>query len=338
MPRHPEDGAGSVSKARRRLRRGGVILAILLLALGIALALMRVDDIPIATLRAKYGSPASQYIELAPGTVIHLRDEGPRDGFPVVLLHGSNASLHTWQPWVDRLARRYRVIRFDFPGQGLSGPVPGADYSSAAYVAITEKVVAHLGLQRFALGGNSMGGGVAWRYTGAHPDQVAALILIDSAGQPNAKGSRPPIGFRIVRMPVLRDLATSITPRSLIESSLHQTASVQSIVTPAMVDRYWELLRYPGNREATLQRFAAYGPQDDSALLKNITAPTVIIWGRDDELIPVSSAAWFNSQLPNSRVTILEHVGHIPMEEAPDRSLAPALPLLEKASAAPGDE
>ena len=289
----------------------------------------RVDDIPVETLRGKYGSADSQYVELAPGTIVHLRDQGPRDGFPIVLLHGSNASLHTWEPWVDRLKGKFRVITFDFPAHGLSGPVPSRDYSSNSYVAITEKVVAHLGLQRFALGGNSMGGGVAWRYTVANPEKVAALILVDAAGQPPTKPNESmPLGFRIARTPILRDIVATVTPRRLLESSFKQSVSVQSIATPAMIDRYWELLRYPGNRQATLDRFGGYKPATKAETLRQILVPTLILWGRDDKVIPVDSAGWFSQQLPNARVTILEDVGHIPMEEAPDRALAPVLALL----------
>jgi pimeloyl-ACP methyl ester carboxylesterase len=304
------------------------LLGILVLLGGLWFA-FRVDDIPVETLRAKYGSADSQYVELAPGTIVHLRDQGPRDGFPIVLLHGSNASLHTWEPWVDRLKDKFRVITFDFPAHGLSGPVPSRDYSNESYVAVTERVVGHLGLQRFALGGNSMGGGVAWRYAAANPNKVAALILIDASGRPPTKPNESmPLGFRIANTPILRDVVASVTPRSLFESSFKQSVSVQSIATPAMIDRYWELLRYPGNRQATLDRFGGYKPAVNAEALRRISAPTLILWGRDDKVIPVESAAWFSQQLPNARVTILEDVGHIPMEEAPDRALAPVLALL----------
>lgn len=315
----------------RWLRRLGFVVTGLAGLLVIAWAIFRTPDIPVAALRGKYGGPTSRYVELTPGQIIHLRDEGPRDGRPVLLLHGSNASLHTWQPWTDRLtAAGYRVIRFDFPGHGLSSPAPSRDYSAAAYVGVTDAVVRRLGLGRVVVAGNSMGGGVAWRYAIAHPDQVAALVLVDASGQPEPQSRDLPIGFRIARSPLLRPLAASITPRSLIEQSLHQSVSVQGIVTPAMVDRYWELLRYPGNREATIDRFSQPpGPRDEAGL-KGIMAPTLILWGREDRLIPVGSAAWFAARLPNARVTILDQIGHIPMEEAPDRSLAPVLALLAR--------
>ncbi len=314
-------------------RRIGITLGVLVAVVGGAFLVFQVPDIPVETLRAKYGGPASRYVEVAPGTVIHMRDEGPRDGFPVVLIHGSNASLHTWEPWVARLSPTYRVISLDLPAHGLSGPVPSRDYSQSSYVGVTEKLVDQLGLTRFAIAGNSMGGGVAWHYAAAHPEKVAALILVDSVGQPEPGKSSPPIGFRIARIPVLRDLLASVLPRSMIEQSLHQSVSVQSIVTPAAVDRYWELLRYPGNRSATMDRFASYQRQDDTALLAKLTMPVQIVWGREDKLIPVGSAQWFASHLPNARVTILDGIGHLPMEEAPDRALAPVLPLLASVAA-----
>ncbi len=319
-----------------RIGRLALIMVGALVALLLVLwAAFRVPDIPVATLRAKYGSPASQYVALAPGTVIHLRDEGVRDGVPVVLLHGSNASVHTWEPWVARLKTRYRVISFDFPGHGLSGPVPSRDYSTAAYVGVTQAVVDHLGLKRFVLAGNSMGGGVAWHYAAIHPERVAALVLVDAAGQPDPGSSSPPLGFRIARTPGLRAIAASITPRWLISQSIPAAFTDKSLVTPAMIDRYWELLRFPGNRAATLDRFAGYHSVDDGALLAKITAPTLILWGRDDQLIPVSSAAWFAQRLPKARVVILDHVGHVPMEEAPDRALAPVTALLDGIAADP---
>lgn len=310
------------------LLRIGLIIIVALFAL--AWALLATPDIPVATLKAKYANAASQFITLSPGTTIHVRDEGPRAGRPLVLVHGSNASLHTWEPWVQRLtARGYRVITLDLPAHGLSGPTPQGQYTSAAYVGIVEQLVDRLGLSRFALGGNSMGGGVAWRYAVRHPDRLSALILVDASGQPQPKGSSPPLGFRLARVPVARDILATVTPRSLIEKSFKQSVSNQAIATPAMVDRYWELLLYPGNRRATVQRFGQYSGDDGAAAkLAGLKVPTLILWGREDRLIPVSVAAWFNRQIPGSRIAILDGIGHIPMEEAPDRSLAPVLDLL----------
>ncbi|WP_439546341.1 alpha/beta fold hydrolase [Sandarakinorhabdus sp.] len=309
-------------------------LAVIAGLLALAWAVFATPDIPAETLKAKYANAASQFIELEPGTTIHMRDEGPRDGFPVVLVHGSNASLHTWEPWAERLtARGYRVITLDLPAHGLTGATREGLYTNAAYVAVVEKLVDRLGLQRFVLGGNSMGGGVSWRYAVAHPDRLAGLILVDASGMPRPKGSKPPIGFNLARIPVIREVMATVTPRALIESSFKQSIANQAIATPAMIDRYWELLLFPGNRRATVQRFGQSGPDDNAAAkLNTLRVPTLIIWGREDRFIPLTVGAWFSKAIPGSRITILDGIGHIPMEEAPDRSLAPVLELLGKAA------
>ncbi len=324
------------AKKRNFWRGLGYGLAVVVGLIAVLWAVFATPDIPVATLKAKYTNDASQFVELSPGTVIHVRDEGPRDGFPIVLVHGSNASLHTWEPWVQRLtAKGYRVVTLDLPAHGLSGPTPQGLYTNAAYVGIVEQLVDRLQLQRFVLGGNSMGGGVSWRYAVAHPDRLAGLILVDASGKPMPKGSSPPLGFRLARVPIARDILATVTPRGLIDTSFKQSVSNQAIATPAMIDRYWELLLYPGNRRATVQRFGQYQGDDGAAAkLKGLTVPTLILWGREDKLIPVEVAEWFNSQIPGSRVTILDNIGHIPMEEAPDRSLAPVLELLSRVSAA----
>lgn len=324
------------AKKRSFWRGLGYGLAVVAGLIAVLWAVFATPDIPVATLKAKYANDASQFVELSPGTVIHVRDEGPRDGFPIVLVHGSNASLHTWEPWVQRLtAKGYRVVTLDLPAHGLSGPTPQGLYTNAAYVGIVEQLVDRLQLQRFVLGGNSMGGGVSWRYAVAHPDRLAGLILVDASGKPMPKGSSPPLGFRLARVPIARDILATVTPRGLIDTSFKQSVSNQAIATPAMIDRYWELLLYPGNRRATVQRFGQYQGDDGAAAkLKGLTVPTLILWGREDKLIPVEVAEWFNSQIPGSRVTILDNIGHIPMEEAPDRSLAPVLELLSRVSAA----
>jgi pimeloyl-ACP methyl ester carboxylesterase len=314
-------------------RRLAILFGGLLALLVVGWVALRVPDTDPAAMKAKYGGAPSQFVEVAPGLTVHLRDQGPRDAPVLVLLHGSNASLHTWEPWVQRLTPAYRVVTFDFPGHGLTGAAPDGDYSTAAYVRDVDAVAAKLGLGHFVLGGNSMGGGVALAYTIAHPDKVDALILVDAAGAPvSAEGRKLPIGFRIARTPVLRDVVEDITPRAVIEQSIHQTVAVQSIVTPAMVDRYWELLRYPGNRAATLWRFRQPFTEADPAAVERITAPTLILWGREDKLIPVASAEWFAAHIKGSQSVILDGVGHVPMEEAPDASMAPVRTLLDQAS------
>ena len=293
-----------------------------LFAIGFAIGYT--PDTDPVEMRAKYGSAPSQFLTLSPGLTVHVRDQGPRDGQAVILIHGSNASLQTWEPWVARLQDEYRVISLDLPGHGLTGINPSGVYDYPSYAAVVDQVMQKLGIPSAIIAGNSMGGGVAWTYALAHPDKVAGLVLVDAAGAPNASSRKAPIGFRIARMPIIKEFARVIMPRAMFESSLKTSISNAAIITPQMVDRYWELNRYPGNREATMLRFAVAQKSRPvtPAQLAEIKAPVLILWGAEDNLIPVSSGQWFHKNLPGSKLIIYPKVGHIPMEEVPDRSAA----------------
>jgi pimeloyl-ACP methyl ester carboxylesterase len=275
-----------------------------------------------AAMRAKYTNASSQFIDLGGGLRMHVRDEGKRDGPALVLLHGSNASLHTWEPWVARLGARYRIISFDQIGHGLTGPDPANQYDQKRFVDVVDQVTAKLAVDRFALAGNSMGGGIALSYALAHPEKVTALILVDAAGAPQAAPRSLPIGFRIAQMPGINRIAEIITPRGLIETSLRQSISNQAIIDNAMIDRYWELLLYPGNRRATGIRFATVRSPFEQAQLGSLKLPTLIIWGAEDSLIPLASGKWLARAIPGAKLVVYNGIGHIPMEEAPDRSAA----------------
>jgi pimeloyl-ACP methyl ester carboxylesterase len=297
---------------------------ILLVLIGGGIAIGYTPDTDPALMKTKYAGGASQFLKLDDGTKVHVRDEGQQDGRALVLIHGSNASLHTWEPWVKRLGQDYRIISLDLPGHGLTGTHPGGAYDYPVFVSVVDQVMDKLLVKSAVIAGNSMGGGTAWMFALKHPEKVEGLILIDAAGAPRWEASNPPIGFRLARTPVINQLMKIITPRSVFETSLRGSVSVQSIVTPAAIDRYWELNRYPGNRAATLQRFS-YAHNNHPATKEQLAAikvPVLILWGDEDKLIPVSSAKWFAGALPGSKSIIYPKVGHIPMEEVPDQSAA----------------
>jgi pimeloyl-ACP methyl ester carboxylesterase len=307
----------------KRILQGVGILFLLTLVVG-AVALVRFDKTK-QELIPKYTTAASQFIALADGANAHVRDEGRKDAPALVLIHGSNASLQTWEPWVARLSPKFRIITMDMPGHGLTGAVPGDDYSRDAMVAFTQEITQKLGLAHYAIVGNSMGGGVAAEYAETYPGEVTALILIDAAGLPRVvqASDKIPLGFRIARVPVLRDIFRFVTPRSLYVDGLHKVFVDQSLVTDAMVSRYYDLNLYDGNRRATMIRFAT--PPNDEAVserLGEIRAPTLILWGDKDPLIPVANAHEFAKRIAGARVVIYPDVGHIPMEEVADRSAA----------------
>jgi pimeloyl-ACP methyl ester carboxylesterase len=297
------------------------------------------SDIPAKELRAKYGNAESEFVKLENGLTVHLRDEGPADAPAIILLHGSNASLHTWEQWTERLKGKYRIIRFDQIGHGLTGPDLKGCYSSACFVDTVNRVAANRGLTRFYLGGNSMGGGVSHAYAVAHPEKLLGLILVDAGGAPAAKPKALPIGFRVAQMPVINRLMTVLTPRSMVEASLKTSVSNQAVVTPAEVDEYWELLRHPGNRDATVARFnvprISIPAADITASTRAI--PTLILWGEKDSLIPSSAAKWFEGIYAKHQTHIYKDIGHLPMEETADTSAADVAKWLDGLSpATPG--
>lgn len=199
--------------------------------------------------------------------------------------------------------------------------------------AAVDVVAAKLGLDRFVLGGNSMGGWVAWRYALGHPDRVDALLLLDASGMPLREGEKRPesnIGFRVLEYPLGRWLATRITPRMLVEQSLRGSVEKQGIVDEPMIDRYWELLRFPGNREATVLRARLDREPAMASRVGEIKAPTLILFGKMDKLINATAAQTFNERIKGSEVVLLDGIGHLPMEEAPDATAAAIADFLKR--------
>jgi len=301
------------------LRITGIVSA----ALVVLFLIFRTPDTDPGEMRAKYGGAPSQYVTLGNGQVVHLRDEGPRDGVPIILLHGSSADLHTWQPWTQGLRDQYRVIRYDQIGHGLTGPAKDGNYELSDFARDIGQVADHLELDRFVLAGNSMGGWISAGYAIDNPDRLIGLVLVDASGSPirQKPGEGGNSGFSLAATPGINQLMRFITPRSLVEQSFNQSVSNKDIVTDEAVDRYWELLRYPGNRAATLARFSAkritYTPEQMAAL----PVPTLVMWGVEDQLVPVEAGRWYDEHLPNSTRVEYAGIGHIPMEEAVDVSL-----------------
>jgi pimeloyl-ACP methyl ester carboxylesterase len=304
------------------MRKAMKILAAVAALLLIAFLVLRTPDTDPAAMKAKYGAAPSQFVDLGQGLTVHLRDEGPRDAPVIVLLHGSNADLHTWGPWADALKGTYRVIRFDTIGHGLTGAVADKDYSPAAMVRLVDRVADKLGLERFVLGGNSMGGAVSALYAIEHPERLSGLVLVDAGGAPKRGDEPGNIGFKIAATPGVNALVKMITPRSIVEKSLRQSVANQAIVTPQAVDRYWELLRYPGNREATMIRMSAERKTFDRAKVATIKVPTLIIWGERDSLIGPEAGRWFQSAIAGSRLIVYPGIGHLPQEEAAGQTVA----------------
>ena len=272
-------------------------------------------DKPRAVLEAAY---PGEY-RTVDGVRLRLRDTGPRDAPAVILLHGFGASLETWEPWAQALSAHFRVIRFDLPGFGLTGADPTGDYSDAREMKILADLMDQLGVARASLVGNSLGGRIAWSFAALHPDRVARLVLIspDGFASPGfAYGKAPEV-------PLIMKALPYIAPRGLLKSNLAVAYAHPQALSETTVTRYRDLMLAPGVRSALLARMGQTILRDPAPILARIQAPTLLLWGEKDGMIPISNAADYLRDLPHATLVRLPNLGHVPFEEDPARSLPP---------------
>lgn len=318
------------------MRWAGRLLAVGLILVGLSACVA--PDLPYAELEERYASPASRYLETDEGLRIHYRDEGPKDApTTIVLVHGFAASLHAWEPWVARLSPDYRMVSLDLPGHGLTRAPEDYEITPASQVAVVDAVAGHLELEPFVIAGNSMGGAVAWRYTLAHPDKVRGLVLVNAAGWPQAEGaeSGPPLVFRLLANPLGRALLRNLDPRPLAKDGLVQAYEDESLVTPELVDRYVALARAPGHRALLTGRRGGAGEAVTPETFAAISAPTLVMVGARDQVIPAARSAGFAEAIPDAREVVYPQGGHVPMEQMPDESARDLRAFLEERIAAP---
>ena len=295
------------------LRVLGVVLLACSIFLMAGLLATWAPDRSVQQLSARWAPAPSQFLPVL-GMQVHLRDEGPRgDPLPIVLLHGTSASLHTWDAWTQALTHQRRVIRFDLPAFGLTGPHPDNDYSIAAYVRFVVAVLDQMGVQQFVLAGNSLGGQIAWGTAVAHPQRVKKLVLIDSAGY-RLQSTSVPLGFTIARTPGLRVVMEYVLPRGVVQSSVRNVYGDPAKVTADLVDRYYELTLRAGNRQALAYRMDQLHSGDEAAL-KGLKVPTLVMWGAKDRLIPPDTAQRFLADIAGAQMVIFDDLGHVPHEE-----------------------
>ncbi len=252
------------------------------------------------------------------GRRLHVRDEGRRDAPAVILLHGFGSSLQTWDAWADDLAQDHRVIRFDMPGCGLSEGDVNGDYTDVRSMQLLVALMDQAGVAKASLVGHSTGGRLAWRFAAAHPDRVDNLVLVspDGFASPGFDYGKSP------QVPTMLKWVRYALPKSLLRMSLAPAYANPAVLTDAVVSRYHDLLLSPGARDAMLARLAQTVLVDPRPLLATIRAPTLLLWGDKDAMIPVANAADYLKAMPGATLWRLPGVGHVPQEESPQSSLA----------------
>ncbi len=311
-------------------------VGLLLILSAIALALSRAPDVPAAGLVERWAPPPSDFIDVR-GQTVHLRDEGPRhDGAeagppPIVLIHGTSASLHTWEGWVPALKGQRRVISFDLPGFGLTGPFEGAyerdNYHGDTYARFVLDLLDALQVKRAVIAGNSLGGEVAWRIAAMAPERVAGLVLVDAVG-PRFKPKAVPLGFLLARVPVLNKLGEWALPRGMVVEGLHSVYGDPTKVTEELVDRYYQLALREGNRRALALRARQMVVGEHEERIATLKVPTLILWGGRDRLVPPEVGVEFERRIAGSKRVVFENLGHVPQEEDPILSVQPVKEFL----------
>jgi len=251
------------------------------------------------------------------GTRVRVRVDGPADAPAIVLMHGFVYSLETWEAWAAGLAGEWRVIRFDLAGHALSGPDPKQRYSPEERAEFTGKVMDALGVERAVVGGNSLGGLAAWRFAAAHPERVRALVLVSPGAYPYNG-----VGDTALAPPPPMRLFLTTAPEAGVRYSLAAIFGDDAAITDERVARMRDMMRQPGNGEAFIQSIEEFTLPDPEPLLEKIAAPTLILWGAADAVIPVEQGRRMAAAMPNARLIEYAGVGHAAQEEAAEATLA----------------
>lgn len=276
-----------------------------------------------ASLEALYLQSPADLMQVA-GQRLHVRDTGPRDGSAVLLVHGFGASLHTWEAWAQELAKTHRVVRFDLPGSGLSDPDPTGDYRDARSMEILLALLDRLGIAKAHVVGHSIGGRISWTFAARHPQRVDRLVLLSPdgfAGPGVAYGTQPEV-------PLALGLMRYVLPKPLLRMNLAPAYGNPAVMSDALATQYHDLMLAPGSRQALMARMQQTVLTDPVPLLQRIDAPTLILWGDQDNFIPISNAADYVRALPHSTLVTLPGVGHVPQEEGGAAALTPVTNFL----------
>ena len=310
-----------------------IVLSIIMISVLSMIILFTHKDIPLNELKLNYTNSDSSFININ-GINVHYRDEGnSNDSIPIVLIHGTGSSLHAYDIWSDNLKKNNRIIRMDLPAFGLTGPFLSRDYSISNYTTFLKEFLDSINIRQCILVGNSLGGEIVWRFALEEPLMAKKLILIDPGGYPVISKSVP-IAFKLAKIPILNKFLTYITPRFLVRASVENVYFDKSKVSDSLVNRYFELSLRKGNRNAIIDRLRVSTTLTNGTKtytsIKKIKKPTLIIWGSDDQLIPVENAYKFNNDITNSKLVVMQETGHVPMEEKPLESLKFTIDFLNK--------
>ncbi len=309
-----------------------IVVAILGAALAAAFFWLRTPDRSRQDLEANYLRAPEDMIEVGDAR-LHVRDDGPETAPAVIMIHGFGSSLHTWEAWARALTGDFRVIRFDLPGSGLTPPDPTGSYTDDRSIALILALMDQKGIASASLVGNSIGGRIAWTMGARHPERIDRLVLIAPDGFAST-------GFEYGKpasVPAVLELMRYILPEWLVRPTLKDSYGDPARLSEETFQRYYDLLLAPGSRGANIERLRQTVLTDPRPLLQRIDAPVLLVWGEKDRLIPAENAQDYLAVLPDARLVTFPDLGHVPHEEAAERTLGPVQAFLSGDPIGTGD-
>ena len=295
-----------------RILGGLILLAVLVIAF-FAWPLRPLDA---GAVQSQWMTEADRFVPMA-GAGCRVRDTRPATAPALRLIPRLSHSLESWDAMAAELDDRYRIIRFDLPGHGLTGPRDDKAYAVPDTVAQVSALLDDIAPESFALGGNSLGGLIAWRYAADHPDRVTHLVLMDPGGYPNLG-----VGDEPAPIPDAMRAYLTLAPEAGVQYATSTLYADPSKVTPEQLERIRAMMRVEGNGQALIERIEQYTLPDPNPDLARISAPTLILWGDSDAMIPATHGPRFDAAIPSSRLVLMQNTGHVPMEEWPVETAA----------------
>jgi pimeloyl-ACP methyl ester carboxylesterase len=245
-------------------------------------------------------------------------------GPPVILLHGFGGCTYSWRYLAPELAGNHRVFALDLKGYGLSDKPADGKYAVSDQADMVAAFIRAQDLHDLTIIGHSMGGAVTlmtyFKIREADPERIIKLVLIDSAGYPQ----KMPWFISLAKAPVIGTVGGKlISPQFATARVLRKSYYHKDRITDEQIDTYAYYGSLPGAREAVVQTAKQIVPEDIEALTsqyKTISVPVLIIWGKEDQVVPLSVGKKFKRDIPNSELVILPKTGHMPPEEAPQET------------------
>ena len=296
------------------------ILIIFLITFHVSCQSIGFREIPLEILNKKYANYPSKYLKVNKISV-HYRDQG--HGPTILALHGIFDSLHCWDGWVEELSDKYRIIRFDLPGFGLTGGESMDDFSIDSYVEFINYFVESLDIKRFHVVGNSLGAHISWNYAVSYPNKVEKLILLD----PPTYNEGSPWPVKMARAPIINLLMKRFSPRFIVAKNVRSVLGNQSKLSDEMIDRYFEMLLRPGNRSAFVKFCKTFKFYSEN--VTKISVPLLLMWGDKDTWAHPTDLKLWKKDLPKAKIIVYKGVGHIPQVEIPQQTAKDAHQFLQ---------